>query len=297
MITKISNKISLLSSSSKLLVVGQLDNSLIEVIDKYFNHKEYMDFNTNTLNILNESFFEQFEIVIFSFGRREFEIFTNEFKQIPKKSICIISDEIYLNFKDYLNDANAVLLNPIKEETLLEKIYMILSVNETEKNLKTKEKVINKYKNEDINDNIDIFLDKYSGEIMFINENLNRSLESLNNLDMSKEVFLNISFDLIQLSNVMKKNANLEHLSNLFFEFSQFLDSIEVEKIEPIRYNAFDYLTNIIEDLTLYIDELFIYRLFKDVKIFEDSMSNNISYFEAQLYGIAEDNNDNLEFF
>lgn len=297
MITKISNKISLLSASSKLLVIGKLDNSLLGVIDKYFDYKEYMDLNQDTLNILNESFFELFDIIIFSFGEKEFQDFNKEFNEIPKKSICIISDEIYLDFKKYLNSVNSILLNPVKEEYFLEKIYMILSVNETEKTLKTKEKVINKYKNENINDDIDIFLDKYSGEIMFINENLNENLESLNNLDMSKEVFSNISLHLIELSNVMKRNINLVHLTDLFLEFSKFLDSIEVENIEPSRYNAFDYLTNIVEDLTLYIDELFIYRLFKDVKIFEDSMSNNISYFEAQLYGIDNKENDNLEFF
>lgn len=297
MITKISNKISLLSSSSKLLFIGKLDDSLVEIIDKYFDHKEYIDLNYDTLDMLTESFFEQFDIVVFSFEKEEFQSFNKEFNQIPKKSICIISDEIYLDFKNYLNSVNSVLLNPVKEEAFLEKIYMLLSVNETEKTLKTKEKVINKYKNENINDDIDIFLDKYSGEIMFINENLNESLESLNNLDMSKEVFSDISLDLIKLSNVMKKNINLIHLSDLFLEFSQFLDSIDIKNIEPTRYSAFDYLTNIVEDLTLYIDELFIYRLFKDVKIFEDSMSNNISYFETKLYGINNEDNDNLEFF
>ena len=133
---------------------------------------------------------------------------------------------------------------------------------------------------------------------MFINEDLTVELEALKNLDMSKEVFSNISASLIKLANVMKKNINLVHLGTLFFEFSQFLDAIEIDKIEPSKYSAFDYLSHIIEDLTLYIDELFVYRLFKDVKVFEDSMSNNISYFEAELYGLEIDSNsDNLEFF
>jgi len=298
MITKISNKISLLSTSSKILVIGSLENNLTLTIDKYFEHKEYLTFNLNTLNILNESLFEQFDIVIFSFGKEEFEILNKSSIKIPKNSICIICDDIYLDFKVYINEINSILLNPVEEDSLLDKIYSILSFNELENLLKTKKKVINKYKSEHINEDIDIFLDKYSGEIMFINEDLTVDLEALKNLDMSKEVFSNISASLIKLANVMRKNINLDHLGTLFFEFSQFLDAIEIDKIEPSKYSAFDYLSHIIEDLTLYIDELFVYRLFKDVKVFEDSMSNNISYFEAELYGLEIDSNsDNLEFF
>lgn len=298
MISKISNKINLLSQSSKILIVGKTDDISNDIVNKYFTHKEYLDLNENTLNILSENFYEQFNIILFSLDKEEFDIFNKNSIKIPKNSLFIINDELYLDFKIYLNRVSALLIKPVKEDELSSKIYSLLSTNEADKLLKTKEKVINKYKNEDINDDIDTFLDKYSGEIMFINEELNDNLGSLQDLDMSKEVFSNISLSLVKLSNVMKKNSNLLHLSTLFSEFSQFLDALELEKVEPSRYSAFDYLTNIIEDLTIYIDELFVYRLFKDVKVFEDSMSNNINYFESQLFGLDEkDESDNLEFF
>lgn len=297
MITKMSNKMNLLTMSYKILILGSIEGDLLNSLDKHFVHKEYLDLNEDTLNILSESFLEQFDIIIFSFNNENFKLFKKEFNLIPKKSICLLSEDIYFDFKNFVNSSFSVLLKPISEKIFLNKIYGLLSTYELEKHLKTKEKIINKYKDETINDAIDNFLDKYSGEIMFINNDLNNNLECLKNLDMSKEVFSDTSINLMKLSNVMKKNKNLFHLSILFSEFSEFLDLLKLEKIEPSRYNSFDYLTNIIEDLILYIDELFIYRLFKDVKIFEDSMSNNISYFKSQLFGLKEEEKDNLEFF
>ena len=79
MITKISNKINLLAKRHKVLVLGTLENELFESVDKYFINKEYLDLNEDTLNILSESFFEQFDIIIFSFNNKNFNLFQKEF--------------------------------------------------------------------------------------------------------------------------------------------------------------------------------------------------------------------------
>lgn len=298
MITKISNKLKLISSSSKLLVIGTLREEVDEILNKYFIQKEYINLNENSLKMFNNTYYEQFNIIIFSFNKNDFDLYRQNFTNFPNNSICIIDEPTYIDFKPYLNSSFSTLINPFVEDILLEKVFALLSVFEMENILKTKEKVVSRFKNDNTNNEIDEFLDKYSGEIMFINDDLNDSLERLKDLEITKEIFSKVSATLINLSNIMMKNKNLLHLSTLFSEFSQFLDSLVLEEIEPSRYCTFDYLTKIIEDLTIYIDELFVYRLFKDVKVFEDSMSNNIDYLEAQLLGLSEfDESDNLEFF
>ncbi len=146
---------------------------------------------------------------------------------------------------------------------------------------------------------IDEFLDKYSGSIMFINDDLNENLEKLKDLDISKETFKSISINLTQLSLVFQKDKKLEHISELFLEFGQFLEHLDFEMIEPANYSAFDLLTTIVEDLRMYINDMFVSKVLKDVYIFEDSMQNNINYFEAKLFGfeIDEDKDEDLEFF
>ena len=298
MITKISNKIHLLSSSSKLLVVGTLSKELEETLDIYFTNKVYLNLNSSSLDNLNESYYKEFDIILFAFTKSDFNLYSKQFNSLPNKAICIIDDEIFIDFKSFLNSSFSTLVNPFDEEIFLEKVFALLAIEEVESILKRKEKVVNRFVDDDTNNKVDEFLDKYSGKIMFINDDLNESLERLKDLEVSEENFKKISLSLVNLSNVMKMNKNLLSLSALFLEFSQFLNSLVLQDIEPSRYSAFDYLTKIIEDLTIYIDELFVYKLFKDVGIFEDSMSNNILYLEAQLFGLEEDDsNDNLEFF
>lgn len=297
MVVNLSNKITLLAPNAKVLVVGKIEDTLKDVVERDFKTKEFFDITVESLDILNFSLYEQFDVIIISFDKNRFEIFKENNHEFPKDVIYIIDDDIYDEFRPYINRAHSILLQPITEDTFLNKILSILSINETGSLLKTKEKVVNKYKDDSVNNEIDNFLDQYSGSIMFINDDLNESLERLKDLEISKEVFSRVSVNLVQLSNIFSKNENLTQLSNLFKEFSQFLDALDFDSIEPSRFAAFDYLTTIIEDTTLYIDELFVYRLFKDVKVFEDSMENNITYFEAKLFGKEESNDDNLEFF
>ncbi len=296
MITKLSNKLTLLTQNSKLLIVGSLEERLLEGVKKYFKTVELFEDIEASKDILNTTLYDQFEVVLFSFDKKSFESFIKNNIEFSQKGIYIITDEIYPQFHPYINDIYSLLIGP-GEEQLQERIYGAVSILETNNLIKTKEKVVNKYKNDAINDDIDTFLDQYSGNIMFINDDLNETLERLKDLEISKEIFSNISSNLLQLSRIFHENENLKKLSYLLEEFSQFLDSIELESIEPSRFSSFDYLTNIIEDLTLYIDELFVYRLFKDVAVFEDSMENNIGYFESQLFGLKEDEDENLEFF
>jgi hypothetical protein len=147
---------------------------------------------------------------------------------------------------------------------------------------------------------IDEFLDKYSGSIMFINDDLNENLEKLKDLDISKETFKSVSTNLTQLALVFQKDKKLEHIAELFLEFGQFLEHIDFEGIEPSSYGAFDLLTTIIEDLRIYINDMFVSKVLKDVYIFEDSMQNNINYFKDKLFDSKLDNEDkdeDLEFF
>lgn len=297
MITNISNKLNLLTINTKLLIIGNISEELNIVVNKYFKNIENLDFTNDTFNILNENYFEQFNIVLFVFDEDSFSLYKQNYNTVPKNSISIISKEIYFDYWPYINYGYSTLINVVDEDTFLLKLFGLLSIDETNKLLQSKVKVFNKYKDDDINDDIDTFLEKHIGEIMFINDELNESLNRLKELEISKDIFSNISSNLVKLSNIMKTNNKLMHLSNIFYEFSMFIDNLDLASIKPSAYSAFDYLTNIIEDLTIYIDELFVYRIFKDVRVFEDSMANNIVYFETKLNGTSSEENDNLEFF
>lgn len=296
MLVNLANKITLLSPDAKALVLGKVEDDLKKITEKNFRTLEFFDITKESLDILNSNLYEQFDVVIVSLDKKRFELLKQS-AGFYENFIYILDDNIYEEFKAYVNSAYSILLKPYDEDVLLFKIFGLLAISETDTLLKTKEKIISRYKGDSVNSEIDLFLDQYSGSIMFINDDLNEGLERLKDLEVSKEVFSKVSVNLMQLSNIFLKNKNLNQLSTLFKEFSQFLDALDFEAIEPSRFEAFDYLTTIIDDTILYIDELFIYRLFKDVKVFQDSMENNIGFFEAKLLGKDQSNDDNLEFF
>jgi hypothetical protein len=297
MTTKFSNRITSLTSDSKILIIGTLPQELNEAIDKYFLYKEYIELNENSCEILNQNFYQNFDFIIFSFSQKGFDIFTKSIQQFPKNAMVLIENSLYNDINQYINTISVLATLPISEELFFYKIYNILCINETNKLLKSKEKISNKYKDDKTNNNINEFLDKYSGSIMFLNDDLHEDFKRLKDLDISSELFNNISSNILKLTHILNHNTNLNNLSDILMKFSIFLSSMDLKSISPQNYNAFDYLTTIVEDITIYLDELFVYKLFKDAKVFEDSLENNIQYFEDSLLKQESDEVENLEFF
>ena len=297
MVTKFSNKITLLTQTSKLLVIGTLTNSQNQLIDTYFQQKEYIDFNENSIELLNDNLYKQYDVVVFSLNQTNFELFKNSCNYFPKHSIVLINSSEYINMIDYINNIFSLLVLPIQDELLMDTIYNVLCVDETNKIIKSKEKIVKKYKDDEVNDNISEFLDKYHGTILFINEDLNANYNRLNDLEISKELFSDISTNILKLNNILQKHKSFDKLSNTFNQLSSFLMSLDLESIEPANYSAFDYLSTIIDDITIYLDELFVYKLFMDLHVFEDSLENNIHFFEDSLKNEVNEDDDNLEFF
>jgi len=297
MVTKFSNKITLLSQSSKVLIIGTLPKQLNELLDINFLYKEDIEFNENTSEILNDNLYAQYEVIIFSLNTINFELFKNTVNYFPKNSIVLIEPNIYSSLADYINNIFSLSILPISEELFIDNLYNVLSIEETNRTIKTKEKVINKYKGDDANNNISEFFDKYHGTIMFLNDDLNDNCNRLKDLEISKELFTDISTNILKLNNILKHNKSFNKLSLTFNQLSNFLVTLDLESIRPENYNAFDYLSTIVEDITIYLDELFVYKLFKDVHVFEDSLENNIKFFEDSLNNTVDEEDDNLEFF
>lgn len=297
MVTKFSNKITLLTENSKVLIIGTLDNQLNDTIDTYFTRKEYIELNENTIEILNENLYGQYDVVVFSLNKVTFKTFKKRINFFPINSIVLIEAILYSSFDSYINTISSLVILPIEEDLFIEKIYNVLSINETNKLLKSKEKIINKYKNDDINNNISEFLDKYHGSIMFLNEDLNENCNRLKDLEISEELFHDISTNILKLNNIVKNNESFTKLSVTFDQLSDFLITLDLDAIAPENYSAFDYLTTIVADITIYLDELFVYKIFKDVHVVEDSLENNIKYFEDSLFNKVNQEDDNLEFF
>jgi len=297
MTSKSLSTIASLTQNSSILIIGTISASLNMSIDKYFFKKEYLEFNQETIDILNKNLYKQYDVILFSFDQDKFKLFQNTINHFPAYSMLLIEDKLFNSLGSYINSITSLAILPITEELFIHKIFNILCIRETNYLLKSKEKIINKHKQHETTNNINDFLDKYSGSIIFLNDDLNDYFTRLKELEISSELFKEISSNILQLGNIFKQNENFLHLSMIIINLADVLSTVDLESVDPSSYNAFDYLTSIIEDITIYLDELFIYRLFKDVKLFEDSLSNNIKFFKDTLIATVDEDDDNLEFF
>jgi hypothetical protein len=286
------HKLHHLTHMLKLLVIGQLPKDIELTLEGFFEKIDILSPTQQTLEILNPPLFEQYDVIIAVADTKLLKI------RLPQETIVITSKEDYGAFVDKINEVFALLVTPFDEDLLLYKIYALLSISKTDEILKAQEKLIKKYHKDAQEDGLDTFLDQYSGTIMFINDDLAESLQKLQDFELSTEILQNVSNNLLKLSEVFAEQKSLQSVCGIFDEFAVLLQTIELDKVDPTRFVAFDYLANIVEDLTIYIDELFIYKVVKDVKIFEDSLQNNIAYFESNL--VKEeggDEDDGVEFF
>jgi len=297
MIAKFSNHITILAQSSKLLIIGEINKQISQLSDTYFKEKEHIKFTEDTLDLLNDNIYNQYDVIVFSLSHSELKRFKSKSNFFPKNSILIIDSNTFSSVQEYINNIFSLCILPISDHLLMDKIYNILCIDESSRIIQAKEKIVMLYKDDDVNTNISEFLDKYHGTILFLNDDLNNDYKRLNDLEISKELFASISSNIIKLNNVLKNHKSFDKVFMTFSHLSDFLINLELESIEPTNYSAFDYLCTIIKDVIVYLDELFIYNLFKDLRVFEDSLENNVKFFVDSLTNELVDDSDNLEFF
>jgi hypothetical protein len=96
--------------------------------------------------------------------------------------------------------------------------------------------------------------------------------------------------EIFSIHNYTKKVAPI------FKDFSNYLKNLDLKNIKMENLEAFNYLTDILVDINVYLKNYFIDRTFQDVYIFKDSLQNNIDFLKSKLEGVEEDKSE-LEFF
>jgi len=274
-------KLEELAKTKRLLIVGDIKEDFSKIFKEVVEYK----FSSETMDLLERDFYDEFDVIIF---HGDIEAIYEEF--IGYKTI-IISENVIIS--DYFNKIE-FLYEEYDEYDLFVKIAKILTLNKFTTFIDEKCKLKNSY---EIDENLESFLDEYSGSIAFINDELEEILKKLKNYEFSDDIFKTLSKILTSLSFVYAKNDNLKSIEPIFTNFAYFLDNLELDKVSPENFEFFDYLTNILEDIYNYNNELFIFRVFNDVYIFEHSLQNNIDYFKSLLLGNKVEDDEDVEFF
>ena len=124
------------------------------------------------------------------------------------------------------------------------------------------------------------FLDTYEGEVMFLCEDLETLVSSIEKHQFTQEDLELLTQNLVDVHDVFLSSKYTQHIAPMFKEFAEFILSMNAETLMKDE-DSISYLCAIILDLNTYIKQYFIDRVFSDVYLFQDSLSNSIEFLKA----------------
>ena len=271
-----------LAISKKVLVIGDVNFEFEAYFKEILKYKE----NDQTEQmIVNTKLYDEVDVIICKTA----DIRMIDINLLLDKTIAILNN---CSATPMLNRVN-ILINP-RERDIITKLCMILSLQKLQN---VNQNGLINFTSEEKND-FEAFLDEYSGAIAFINDDISDILQRLRNFELNDDLFRKIADNLKKISYIYSKNPHTAHLTTIFDEFAKFLETLKFDEISPNNFEFFDYLTYILVDIYNYNNDLFIYKILKDVYVFEHSLYNNIEYFKTLLLGKKiETNEDDFEFF
>jgi len=187
---------------------------------------------------------------------------------------------------DAINKVDFVLSNPFTKDDLLKKLFASLNENAMIKTTVKRDKE----KTEDV----EIFLDTFEGEILFLNEELKDYINQFDNGELSHELLCEVAEKMKEVSLVFSRHNYTKRVSPIFTQLASYLDLLDIQKVGVENIEGFIFLARIIDDIQNYLFEYFVSRIFVDVYVFEDSLKNSIKFMQDRLQ-TADTSHDHSE--
>ena len=200
----------------------------------------------------------------------------------------------YRKLFEIVPDVDATVSYPINRETFHKRLFTLLSRPYALKSIGRRDIVL---KQESVTeDSIEKFFDTYEGSALFLSDDLMEIVKNLNDGNISYQFLLNIATKLDEVANVFSNAKEMRGVTTIYEELADYLRKLSLDDIEAKNLEGFTYLAEILSDASVYLMDMFVDRIFKDVYVFEHSLQNNIDFMKNRLDG-NENNASELEFF
>lgn len=189
--------------------------------------------------------------------------------------------------------ADTMICRPHNEEALIQKMVTALAAKQTMAQLSLSlglESLL-----ADTGD-IETFKRTFEGNILLLCEGLQDRAQRLEDGELSSELFKDIAQDMEKISKIFAHHHYTSHVAKIFDDFALYLQTFNFNTIDISTIEGFNYLTRIVEDITVYVKDFFINRIFSDVYVFEHSLENSIEFMKNTLEK-HEETQSKLEFF
>lgn len=136
-------------------------------------------------------------------------------------------------------------------------------------------------------------------EVIYLCESLEKTSRAIDSGDLSEEVFESLKEDLAHIEVLFDEYMiRSRRIKSIIANFSSFVNNLDLEDVSFETFEGFDYLSRIVEDITVFLRQYFLERQFEDLYIIEDSLKNSVEFMRAKFMKLPpEKDKSHMEFF
>jgi len=290
-----------LASEYNILYVGRDSEEIYDTVSGYFLSASKVDVNEEILGKINTILTKR-HINIVVFDVKDNNPLVAEFLQAIQSfdsemmTLLMFEPKEYKKLFDVVPKVDITISYPIDKEVFEKKLFTLLSRSYALNSIGRREIILKQERVTE--DSIEKFFDTYEGSALFLADDLMDIVKNLNDGNLSHPFFVNIADRLDEVAAIFAKAEQTKSVTPVYEELASYLRNIDLEGIAPQNLSALNYLSEILSDVSVYLMDMFVDRIFKDVYLFKDSLDNNMQFMKAKLEGKNEDEDDSeLEFF
>jgi len=273
-----------LAFECNVLYVGKECKEHFLKISNYFDSKTIINLNEKAYEVVDDLVTQNnINLVILDVGTDEF-LAVKVYEEIKK-----IDDEISIlalfNFESYekivrkMPRVDGYLFYPIEEDMFYRKIFMILgriylynllSVNQEF----AKPEVVEDGKG---------FFDAYKQRMLFVANDLAYNSVQFKHGDINGELMRDTIDKIHKVIMVFNRNSATVVAADTLATLVDFLNDIEIENIDTKKFYVFEYLADILNNISVYLNNIFMENAIKDVEDFIKSTKNGIELMKNVL--------------
>jgi len=294
-----SNYLQFLALEHNILYIGKDSHAIYNSISDYFASASKIDINQEILEKLNAILTKR-HIDIVVFDVKDNNPLIIEFFHTIKKfndeimTMLLFEPKEYHKLFDMVPFVDINVSYPISTKMFEKKLFTLLSRSYALNSIGRRE-IILKQKCV-TEDSIDKFFDTYEGSALFLADDLMEIVKNLNDGNLSYQFFINIAHKLDEVADIFSKTQQTQSVTPIYEDLASYLKTLDLETIEPKNLSAFTYLADILSDVSVYLMDMFVDRIFKDVFIFEHSLKSNIEFMKSHLNG-EQESEGKIDFF
>lgn len=278
-----------IAKNKNLLLFGEDNLKHLNGLFNMFNNILIQESTPYTLSNLNTTIVNNnIDVIIINSKENKEEICLYLLEILRYEDIKVLycqNEEEEVHF-EMLNLSNTSFTKGINEELLSYKMYSLLQ-----------EKAFDETKTDEDTNNT--YIDSFEIQIIFIRDELHHLSKIIDEGDISEGNIHKVKQSINRINRIFENYLMYsKKIKNSMKYFAAMLNKVDLKKASVDNIESFTYLSRIIEDIAIFLDNYFIKRNFTDLYVVEDSLENSLKFLKNSFKAKEASTDDSsLEFF